>query len=145
MTSLSLPGGFPLLFNDQQLGGSAIVGWSPVLDTTAAHQPTVSARTTTCLKAMSAAGEDMSATLARMQAAEICDGTWFLADVFPSGTISADALRAGLAAMTRGFQSAVSFRSDPRADRASAAAYRNGAYATSCKCYQYSGAVHAVS
>lgn len=145
MTSLSLPGGFPLLFNDQQLGGSAIVGWSPVLDTTAAHQPTVSTRTTTCLKAMTAAGEDMNATLARMQAAELCDGTWFLAEVFSSGTISADALRAGLAAMTRGFQSAVSFRADPRANRASAAAYRNGAYATSCKCYLYSGAVHAVS
>lgn len=144
LSSQSLPSGFPSLFSNKQLNGSAGVGWAPAVDNSVANQKPVSQRTTDCLNAARAAGEDTNGLLVRAEAQAICDATFFISDTFKTGTVTGAAMQAGIKALTGGFVSAIAFKSDPAKSRAAVASYRPFAFVDSCKCYQYNGPVKSV-
>jgi hypothetical protein len=136
-TSLAQPGTEVTLFAGPSLEGSAAIGWDPVLDVAVADQPTISARTTSCLKALKDRGQDMSSQTGRLGALPVCDATWLLADSLRSGDVTLAGFRKGVTALGTTFLSATVFGTDFTRSNAGVSKYRELRYQNNCSCYKY--------
>ncbi|HET6908380.1 MAG TPA: ABC transporter substrate-binding protein [Mycobacteriales bacterium] len=98
---------------NSQLVGSMGVGWLPVSDVDAGHDPgPVSSGETSCRKLMQAAGQSTSTASAEIVEFAICDGVRLTSDAISfSKDPSSSGLHAGLAALGSGFASALTWRS----------------------------------
>jgi hypothetical protein len=138
MTSYHAPAAeFEGTVPSSQLNGSMGVGWLPVSDVDAGHNPgPVSSGETSCRKIMKDAGQDISAATAAIVAFALCDGVRLIAGaVGQSKNPSSAGLHAGLAQIAAGFTSALTWRcglSASRSDLPGAVrefAYNGSAYA----------------
>jgi ABC-type branched-subunit amino acid transport system substrate-binding protein len=94
-----------------QLVGSMGVGWLPVSDVDAAHNPgPVSAGETSCRALMQRAGQDTSRASVAVVAFAICDGVRLIAAAInDTGTPTTAGLHEGLAQASSGFTSAITW------------------------------------
>lgn len=97
---------------NSQLVGSMGVGWLPVSDVDASHDPgPVSGGETSCRKLMQAAGQSTSTASAEIVELAICDAVRLTADAINlSKNPTSGGLHAGLAALGAGFASALTWR-----------------------------------
>jgi ABC-type branched-subunit amino acid transport system substrate-binding protein len=122
-----------------QLHGALGIGWDPVTDVDAAHDPgPVSANQTLCLEIMKSAGQQASSRLAATVQLVNCDTFFLLADALRrAGSITPEALQRGVASLTE-FPSALTFVERYGADRYDGAdAARDIAYDDQCSCFTY--------
>jgi len=104
---------------NSQLVGSMGVGWLPVTDVDAGHNPgPVSGGETSCRKLMHNAGQDSSSASAEIVEFAICDAVRLTASaVNLSKNPTSSGLHAGLAQLGSGFASALTWRNGLAADR----------------------------
>jgi hypothetical protein len=126
-----------------QLNGALGLGWLPVSDVDAAHDPgPVSPAQTRCLDVMAKAGQASSDRLVQTTQLIVCDALNFIvAALTGGGDATPDAFRRGVAALGAGFPSAMTFQERYGANRYDgAAAGRDLAYRSDCNCFVYTGA-----
>jgi len=124
----------------EQLAGTLAVGWLPVSDVDAAHDPgDVGPNETRCRRVMTKAGQDTSNRLTFTTELIVCELFYFLASALNhAGTISASALQSGAAALGDRFPSAFTFieRYGPqRFD--GAGAVRDVGFNSGCSCFVF--------
>jgi len=127
-----------------QLNGSMGLGWLPVSDVDAAHDPgPVSPAQTHCLDVMRAAGQDSTDRLVQTTQLIVCDAFTFLAAALTNGgEPTPDAFRRGVAALSSGFPSSMTFQERYGPNRFDgAAAGRDLAFRSDCNCYVYADRV----
>lgn len=97
----------------RQLAGSLGIGWLPVSDVDAAHNPgPVGPGETACRKVMKDAGVNISSAGAALIAMEFCDGTRLFVDgIVAGGGPGSRAIHAGVARAGPTFRSALVWRS----------------------------------
>ena len=123
-----------------QLNGSFGLGWLPVSDVDAAHDPgPVSPAQTHCLDVMNAAGQGSTDRLVQTTQLIICDAFNFIATALTGGgDVTPEAFRRGVAALGAGFPSSMTFQErygPSRFDGASAG--RDLAFRSDCSCFVY--------
>ena len=141
ISSLSLPNFYTGLLQPNQLAGAAGVGWAPYIDTTVAHQPIISPRTSACLSAESKAGQHTELGNVRLSIFSICETLFTLADAWRVHQLGIPAFSSGLQALGTGYQPVAVFGTDWTRSRAAANAYRFITYRAACNCFDYSGPV----
>ncbi len=140
LSSLELPNALRTVLSARQLQGAKGIGWLPPTDRPASGQPAQSANATACVKAMTAAQQDMTATTLRMSALTICDSTLLLGAAWTDPALTAASFLTGLTALGSRFGATMALADDFSGRRDGAAAYRALSYQSGCDCFQYSGA-----
>ncbi len=143
LTSLSLPSLLRTVFSARQLENARAIGWSPGVDVPVKAQPNLGANSTSCLKAMSDAGEDMNSSGTRFSALATCDGVLLLAAAWTDSTLSPSTFLSGLRALGRGYPPVLTFASDFSNHVDGASAYRPLAFDAGCDCFAYTGSAQA--
>lgn len=127
----------------QQLVGALGVGWTPLEDVDAAHDPGESRAEKQCLAIMRAAGQDTSDRGTASAMASVCEQLFLLqAAIARAGQLSPLAVATGVEAIGDSFGSALTFGERFAPGRhAGVAAFRPVRYNASCSCFAYTGAV----
>jgi len=139
LSSLELPSLLRPLLTAEQLQGARGIGWIPATDVPTDRQPPLSANATACIKVLTAAKQDMSASLTRVSALGICDGVLLLGAAWKDPALSAATFLPGLRQLGTAYPSVVALSDDFRSHVDGAATYRPIAYDRACDCFAYHG------
>ena len=140
LSSLELPNALRTVLSARQLQGARGIGWLPPADRPASGQPPQSANASACLKAMTAAQQDMTSAVTRMSALTICDSVLLLGAAWTDTALSAPAFLSGLAGLGTRYGPVMALADDFSRHRDGASVYRALSYQPGCDCFQYSGA-----
>jgi hypothetical protein len=125
----------------QQLVNTVGIGYQPVQDVDAAHDPgPVSAYESLCKKLYDAAGQGWGTNrLAMGTALYICDELFFVRDAFARSTsLTTQSFLAGVASLGSSYQSPLTFSTRFSASQHDGAmSYRYLRYSTGCSCFAY--------
>lgn len=123
-----------------QLRNAIGMGWTPILDVDAAHDPgPVNANNSLCLDLMRRAGQDMASRQPQITALGYCHGLFWLRQALASATdITVGGLAQGVAALGTSFNSPGVYGTRYSATMHDGVdAYREFAFQTGCNCFVY--------
>lgn len=145
-TSFNLPASIEenaALAPPQQQIGSLGIGWQPLNDTNAAHDPGATPGQKRCLAAMTSGGQNFDAAHrhAKGVALSICDAFFSIRDLLVAGKgLNGNAMLAGLPVVGSKFLASATFKSAfGVGSQGLPGYYRDEAYNAACSCFIYSG------
>ena len=126
-----------------QLEGSAGMGWQPYLDIGKGKRPAaISPRETLCFELMAKAGQQASSPLVKGFQAQVCDLLFYLKDLSAKRPdMPADLFTSGRVALGSTYVSPATYRVDVSKRSDGMAGFRPLAYLEDCECFQYVGPV----